>query len=207
MKKLKTFLLLFVIVMSFQAKGQLSYYEDSLQIVIEDTNTRTFHTQGDSLIVSNNMISNKIFSDFKVYLLEQEFPTAQTPLLQKVYRMVCDCNVEILMDTLKKHETIFSNVNRYGIPQLIDNMSAMTNGDKILISPNPFQNEIMINNIDTDKVNYDLVNISGIRIKNGKLSKNENRLNLSSLETGIYVLRLKSETNITETHKIIKKQN
>ena len=207
MKNVKLFLFLIVIAVSLHAKGQQIYYEDSLRVVIEDAETKVFHTQGDTLVVSNNNTSNKIFSDFKVYLLEQEFPTAVTPLLQKVYRMVCDCNVEILMDTLKKHETIFSDVERYGIPQLTGNENIMTNNDKITISPNPFLKEILINNLKTDDVNYELINILGVRIKTGKLSVTENRLNFSSLEIGTYLLRLTSASNITETYKIIKKQN
>lgn len=207
MKNVKSFLLLIVIAVSFHAKGQQIYYEDSLRVVIEDADTKVFHTQGDTLVVSNNNTSNKIFSDFKVYLLEQEFPTAITPLLQKVYRMVCDCNVEILMDTLMKHETIFSTVERYGIPQLTGNQNVMINNDQASISPNPFLKEIFINNLKTDDVNYEIVNILGVRIMTGKLLKNETRLNLSTLEIGTYLLRLKSATNIIETYKIIKKQN
>ncbi|MDP2336771.1 MAG: T9SS type A sorting domain-containing protein [Bacteroidota bacterium] len=204
MRNLKSFLLLIVILMSLHVKGQIPFYEDSLQVLIEDSNTGVFHTQGDSLIVSNNFISNKIFSDFKVYLMKQEFPTAITPYLLKVYIMVCDCNVEILMDTLKKHETIFGAVYRIGIGQVTGNKSISTNTGKTTIFPNPFQKEIFINKIDKDDFNYELVNIFGVRIKTGKLSKTENRLNLSSLEQGTYLRKLKSEKSKVETYKIIK---
>ena len=135
MRNLKPLLLLIVVVMSIHVKGQIPFYEDSLQVVINDSNTRIFHTQGDSLIVSNNTISNKIFSDFKVYMLKQEFPTAITPYLLKVYIMVCDCNVEILMDSLKKHGTIFSEVNRIGIGQVTGNERISTFSGKITLRP------------------------------------------------------------------------
>ena len=69
--------------------------------------------------------------------------------------------------------------------------------EKIKIHPNPVKNIIYIENI-TDS-NYEICDITGKRVLNG----NNSEINVSSLEKGVYFLKVTSEENIL-TQKFIK---
>ena len=60
--------------------------------------------------------------------------------------------------------------------------------NRIFIYPNPVKDVIYIENLDQLNINYSLFSISGARILQGKLSGN--RLNISTLQNGIYLLKV-----------------
>lgn len=73
----------------------------------------------------------------------------------------------------------------------------------IIVYPNPVLNSLRID-VTSYPVdyNYEIVNISGIRIREGYFSKNTS-IDLTSLPAGIYTIRIKSDT-YTKTYKFIK---
>lgn len=70
---------------------------------------------------------------------------------------------------------------------------------KVKVYPNPVENML---NVETDKagVDYQLLNISGQAVSNGKLENTTQEINFSDLPAGTYFLKINNE----KTHKIIK---
>ena len=67
------------------------------------------------------------------------------------------------------------------------------------VYPNPVKN---ILNVETDKkgMDYQLLNINGQVVSNGKLENTNQEINFSALPSGTYFLKINNE----KTHKIIK---
>ncbi len=64
--------------------------------------------------------------------------------------------------------------------------------NSISISPNPFQNEIILNSTIPGELEIKLVELSGREVYRRKISSSENKLYLGFLEKGIYLLSIES---------------
>jgi uncharacterized protein YjdB len=62
----------------------------------------------------------------------------------------------------------------------------------IVLSPNPFVNQIALSNLMEEDFHYEITNVLGQRIATGKINKNENKIHLSSLQSGNYIIQLSS---------------
>ncbi len=74
------------------------------------------------------------------------------------------------------------------------------------IYPNPVKNTIQIElpeNISEKE--YYIYNVVGGKIKGGKLTKQNNSINLEEIPSGVYMLKIFDNNNYNYTHKIIKK--
>ena len=74
------------------------------------------------------------------------------------------------------------------------------------IYPNPVKNTIQIElpeNISEKE--YYIYNVVGGKIKGGRLTEQNNSINLEEIPSGVYMLKIFDNNNYNYTHKIIKK--
>jgi beta-glucanase (GH16 family) len=75
---------------------------------------------------------------------------------------------------------------------------------KISVSPNPSSGKLTIENFSQNKLkSYQVIGLDGKLKQSEKLEINQNEIDLSTLENGIYFLKLKNEFNQEITQKII----
>jgi len=79
--------------------------------------------------------------------------------------------------------------------------------DNISIYPNPTEDVININfsNKNYEKLNYQLFDINGREIINTLLTLNQNLIDLTGLNSGIYTLKIYNQENLLKKSKIIKR--
>ncbi len=71
------------------------------------------------------------------------------------------------------------------------------------VSPNPVQNEFIINAVQNTEVELSLINTSG-QIVYSSSNQTNTKINIEHLDAGIYILQVKGKQN-SSTHRIIKK--
>jgi len=81
-----------------------------------------------------------------------------------------------------------------------------TQVNNVIVYPNPTKDELYIkrNNNFSDVLTIDIFDISGKTVFKNKISKEESKINIHSLPTGLYFLKVSSKEN-SNTIKIIKK--
>jgi aminopeptidase N len=75
----------------------------------------------------------------------------------------------------------------------------------IEINPNPFEDILNIMNMSNLDFDFTIQDIAGRIIKNGKLSNTQESIELNNLMSGMYFIKLQSETGNIEVMKIVKK--
>ncbi len=103
------------------------------------------------------------------------------------------CNQGIDFSNLKKSE-LFVNTDNY----------STFSGNDVKIYPNPANDFIIINNMQLSNYNIEIYNSFGQKLKTiNTVNKNMYKINISDLQSGIYVLSIKNKEKII-TKKIIK---
>jgi hypothetical protein len=75
----------------------------------------------------------------------------------------------------------------------------------ISIFPNPFDNQILIQNNNTQHISYQLFTIQGQLLQQGKVfAENRQTLQVDFLPKGIYFIALKDENGAWKMEKLIK---
>lgn len=84
---------------------------------------------------------------------------------------------------------------------------AIENKEEILFSvyPNPFSNLLNIKTINTEAVSYEITSIDGRRISQGNISGDNQTINTSELNSGLYMLSISDKSGNRQIQKIIKK--
>ncbi len=72
------------------------------------------------------------------------------------------------------------------------------------VYPNPFSNELYIETQSNHSFQVEIYNLMGNLVHYERANKNYSRINLDQLLSGIYVLVIKNEEMIYQTHKLIK---
>jgi hypothetical protein len=80
-------------------------------------------------------------------------------------------------------------------------MSVLENGIKVY--PNPTHERIYVSNINSDKIEYEILDVLGQQIVTGKLNPEQNSINLAPCADGVYFLRVKNEAGL-QILKVIK---
>lgn len=108
----------------------------------------------------------------------------------------------------RSNENLNKSLNSNSPAFLEDNKldSENTSDDlKISVFPNPAYNSISIK-INNDKsYKYFIDNISGVTLQNGLISKSRDKIDISKLGAGMYILTLSSPDGVRVNHKIIVK--
>ena len=73
----------------------------------------------------------------------------------------------------------------------------------VIISPNPFGNELRIKNNEL-RGEYALLNAQGVVVRSGNMADNEVLIESSDLTSGLYLLRLIAENGATKTITVVK---
>jgi phenolic acid decarboxylase len=82
---------------------------------------------------------------------------------------------------------------------LLLNEIPLTNHE-IMLYPNPSESEIYISKLDIINNEYQIINENGSIVSNGII--HDNKITISNLEKGIYLLKI---SNIKQIYKFIKK--
>ncbi len=74
------------------------------------------------------------------------------------------------------------------------------------IMPNPFDTHIrIVLSGDLRDVHYELINVTGNVLRKGDIESNEAQIETSELYSGIYLLRLSTDTGLVKTYRLVKK--
>ena len=73
----------------------------------------------------------------------------------------------------------------------------------IVVSPNPFASQLIINNNEALNVRYTLVNASGQDVREGTLEVGKTSINTATIPAGVYFLRL-TANGITKAYRLVK---
>ena len=108
----------------------------------------------------------------------------------------------------------WSNINYHGSPDAINSATASINEEDLLFTrvyPNPFVESlyILLDLEIREFVTIDIFDLKGSMVNNlhsGVLNSGMQRINknLEKLTQGIYILKIKTRSGITQTEKIIK---
>ncbi|MDD2192223.1 MAG: T9SS type A sorting domain-containing protein, partial [Bacteroidales bacterium] len=89
-------------------------------------------------------------------------------------------------------------------PQSLNDISIQKENE-ILVYPNPTKDEVYITTKGEQINSYSLYNINGqVLLKNEKIKTNSQKLNLSALTKGVYVLKVVTDKNVY-SRKVIKR--
>ncbi len=135
---------------------------------------------------SDNIINNK-----------QELPSACTELRFK--------NIQVI----RFDGSILSNVGARDATFCFDKQFVATQDFKvnlhISIFPNPFENQLIIENNNTQHIDYQILNIQGQLLKKGNiLAENRQTIDTHFLPKGIYFIELKGENGARKVEKLVK---
>lgn len=75
---------------------------------------------------------------------------------------------------------------------------------KIILSPNPFNNEIVFSNLENQQFEYSILNSLGQIVKLGKVSETNASISLIEAPTGTYFLNLSANHQVLNTYKVLK---
>ncbi|WP_298141284.1 T9SS type A sorting domain-containing protein [Flavobacterium sp.] len=96
--------------------------------------------------------------------------------------------------------------NSFPVPQRIYLSTDLDNAleNELIVFPNPTHDNITIKSKNKVVTEYIIFNIQGTMLKNGKVENNEETINISDFESGIYIIKLIGQ-NTEEYKKIVKK--
>jgi len=100
-------------------------------------------------------------------------------------------------------KTIIENSCTSGKEEIVTSKKTILNEDEISIYPNPVNNYLKID-INLSEVYVDIYSVTGKKVFSEFIKKGNNNLNLSSLKTGIYLMKIK-KNNTSKVIKITKK--
>lgn len=164
-------------------KVVLSYYEDGIQ-VYDVSNSKSpvktgffdTHYQSDE----NNTVGNYV----GVWSAYTELPSQNLVAVDMQ-------NGLFVLDAKKAYSFTTNTADR-------------TENEKISIYPNPFEDELIFNSPDNDKVNISVFDIRGAAIVAlDNVLIDSFRLNMSSLSQGVYFIQIKNQY-FTKTTKVVK---
>lgn len=105
---------------------------------------------------------------------------------------------QIIADT-PHHAAIIDNVELTGT---LGNINFNKTGFSIYPNPSADKNITVVLNNDIEKTNLSIYNITGAKVFETALRSNTQQINLSSLTSGMYIIKLQAR-NYTETKKLI----
>jgi hypothetical protein len=153
-------------------------------------------------ITTNDLGLNQILATYNVFFYIKLFPSqSNNSELGKYVQMVCNCNVFQLVTALNTYNSVITLAE----PVFASLILKTKNFNKINIQiyPNPFTESITIET-DLNITEYRIFDVLG---KNIVITNLVDKLNseLTKLNSGIYFLELKSNTQESYIKKIIKK--
>jgi hypothetical protein len=77
--------------------------------------------------------------------------------------------------------------------------------EKIKIYPNPASKEIFIDGVKDKKTTAEIISAEGRKVLETDNITNEKGIDISGIPAGVYFINLKSEKNLTDYYKYLKK--
>ncbi len=73
------------------------------------------------------------------------------------------------------------------------------------IMPNPFNTQLrIVLNGELQGMQYELINLAGSTVRKGQINSSETQIETSELQSGIYLLRLSTETGLVKSYRLVK---
>ena len=144
------------------------------------------------IVTTNNTELNQIFTDYNVFSITE---------FSQQKQISCNCNGVQLANSLNNLTSVTQSAfTSCGVVYLKNESFSKS---KTIIFPNPF---LTILTIETDEkiTSFTVSDIIGNEILEAK-SQNDLNTNLTSLNSGVYFLKLTFENKVSEIKKIIKK--
>ena len=73
------------------------------------------------------------------------------------------------------------------------------------IMPNPFNTQLRILlSGECQGMQYELINLAGSLVRKGQINSTETQIETAELQSGIYLLRLTTETGLVKSYRLVK---
>jgi hypothetical protein len=91
--------------------------------------------------------------------------------------------------------------------QTLSNSELNTINLSAIMYPNPTSDYVMLKISDhaLDNLSYNLIDINGKAISNGRITNGDTQINMQQLEMGMYIIKVSQNNQELKTFKIIKK--
>jgi surface protein len=113
-----------------------------------------------------------------------------TPLINGTYAV-------ILTENGCTDTSVCKTINSVAINEIQNSLN-------LKIYPNPTSNYLIIENPNSSTLQYSVHNPLGQIIKDGQLLQTENKLNLSDVTAGIYLLKIRNQEGVVQVMRIVK---
>ncbi|QHI34885.1 Beta-agarase D [Kordia antarctica] len=152
------------------------------------------------VITTNDAGLNAIFAANNVYFYEQAIPASSQNALLRVYNLMCDCDASMLETQLTAYNTVIEFAERRYIQSQALSTTEVTFSD-VNVYPNPVENTLYISKTSAIET-LEIYSIQGQMIL--KKTNQFETIDVSTLKSGLYFLKLTDSTNRSTTFKIVK---
>lgn len=153
-----------------------------------------------NIITTNDNGLNQIFINHNVIYYQQTYPSSTNLESLKIFSLACNCNVQSLRSDLDNYNTVIVSTE----PMLGGAQLNTTNffNKSFKIYPNPFEDTITIDTKLSIK-NFSIIDLIGKKIIDTESNEVLNS-EVAKLNSGTYILQLRSVEGIIHNEKIIK---
>lgn len=198
------------VLLSISAYGQrdtIKFYPFKLRAAIKDSNAYPVGFSKDSFVITHRSELDSILKKYKVYSMILQTSPPDTNCNNNHYRqykLLCNCNEYLLLDTLVK----FNTYNNYNficranlIPKPVSSLQDFKEINNFKIYPNPITDYLTIENNIFENYNLQLFKINGQEVYSvNNIIVNTYKLDASNWANGVYYILM---TNKSE--RIVKK--
>jgi hypothetical protein len=177
---------------------RISYNHMYVKILDIATGVPTGSSNG--IITTNDAGLNAIFNTYNVYYYEQLFPSSSSNSSLRAYELMCDCNSFNLKAALDAYTTVIEVTERLEIiSQALSTPEASFSN--VNLYPNPVKNTLHISNA----TNLRSIEVYSVQGQLMLTQKNQfTTVDMSSLKSGLYFVKLIDNANNSSTFKIVK---
>jgi hypothetical protein len=178
------------------------YAYNQLSLKIADINVGISTGTNNGIVTTNDTGLNAIFVTHNVYFYVQQFPSSTQNSLLRSHIVMCDCDANDLKADLDAYTAVIESgtvERQFLLSQLLSTTEAVFTD--VNIYPNPVKNTLHISNTTHIK-SLEIYSIQGQVMRTQK-SQFET-IDMSTLSSGLYFVKLTDNANRSKTIKIAK---
>ncbi|WP_299128886.1 T9SS type A sorting domain-containing protein [uncultured Winogradskyella sp.] len=173
-----------------------SLFNHGLSLSLVDNSNGMATGEDNGTVTTNNADLNQIFSDYNVsyYELVNEGTSYER------FELFCNCDAELLKQELDALSSVVSSTELMFLVVLLslDEQSKA----KVKIYPNPYKHKVTID-FDKPIIALEIYDITGKSVYESQSISNFENFS-QTLESGVYLLKIKTESEESITKKLVK---
>jgi hypothetical protein len=170
-----------------------------IYVLVDATIGNTTGSNGNGNVVTTSTVLNQIFDAYNVYQANRDFPDSTDSYFMRLYTAACNCNAGQLKQAMDDEPLIIELTEFYGVAILDVEISEI---DDLKIYPNPLGERLFIETTE-HLVVFRLLNTLGQEVAVAT-SKDALNQQLTSIEAGVYLLELLSDTQKKAVYRLLK---